>query len=250
MFDPDSPLVARIAASPNREARREGFQPNLLILHYTGMASAEAAIQWLASPASRVSCHYVIDGAGAITQMVPEELRAWHAGVSHWRGVDDINSCSIGIEIHNPGHDGGYPDFPVGQMASVAALCLEITRRHAIKPHRVLAHSDVAPRRKKDPGEKFDWATLARAGVGHWIEAAQPSKGEALAPGSRGNAVMRWQRQLRAYGYWVDATGEFDNHTGLVTAAFQRHFRQALTDGRADRSTVETLDGLLASLPE
>ena len=221
----------------------------MLILHYTGMPSCEDAIRCLASPQSGVSCHYVVDEDGAITQMVPEAHRAWHAGVSHWQGIEDINSCSIGIEIHNPGHDGGYPDFPQDQMAAVEALCLDIVDRHAIAGRRVLAHSDVAPRRKIDPGEKFDWARLALAGVGHWVEPAAISAGKSLEEGDGGDSVLSLQRDLRIYGYGIDATGDFDEHTKIVVSAFQRHFRPALVDGRADRSTVETLAALLEALP-
>jgi N-acetylmuramoyl-L-alanine amidase len=249
MLFPDSPLATRIVPSPNFETRRKGFRPTILLLHYTGMASCEKAIEWLAAPRSRVSCHYVIDAAGVVTQMVPEAFRAWHAGVSQWEGVDDINSCSIGIEIHNPGHDGGYPDFADRQMVAVEALCLDIVRRHGIEPRRVLAHSDVAPRRKIDPGEKFDWARLARARIGHWIAPSCISGGESLASGDSGRSVLRLQRKLRAYGYEIDPVGDFDEHTRLVVSAFQRHFRPALVDGRADCSTLETLDALLTALP-
>jgi N-acetylmuramoyl-L-alanine amidase len=214
------------------------------------MPSAEAAIHWLAVPQSQVSCHYVIDENGAVTQMVPEACRAWHAGASHWRGIADINSCSIGIEIQNPGHDGGYPDFPDVQMEAVEALCLDIVRRHGIEPRHVLAHSDVAPQRKIDPGEKFDWARLARAGAGHWATPAPIVPGGAvLAPGDRGEAVLRLQQNLRCYGYGLEITGEYDEDTGFAVAAFQRHFRPALADGQADRSTLETLDALLEALP-
>jgi N-acetylmuramoyl-L-alanine amidase len=248
-FPPDTGLVHDVRPSPNFEERREGYAPSILLLHYTGMASAEAAICWLAAPESRVSCHYVIDESGRITQMVPESARAWHAGASCWRGEHDINSCSIGIEIQNPGHEAGYPDFPDAQMRGVETLCRDIIARHAIPSHRVLAHSDVAPRRKIDPGEKFPWPRLAAAGVGHWVEPAPLAHYDTLEVGAQGTAVMRLQRQLRAYGYWIEATGEYDEHTGIVVAAFQRHFRPALVDGRSDRSTVETLDALLASLP-
>jgi N-acetylmuramoyl-L-alanine amidase len=250
LFPADSPLVSRIAPSPNCGERRDGARPDMLILHYTGMPSCEAAIQCLASPASGVSCHYVIDEEGEIVQMAPEAARAWHAGVSHWQGAGDINSCSIGIEIQNPGHDGGYPDFPNAQMAAVEALCLDLIDRHGIEPRRVLAHSDVAPRRKIDPGEKFDWARLALAGAGHWVEPAEISAGEVLELGDGGDGVLHLQRALRAYGYEIAATSSFDEHTKIVVSAFQRHFRPALVDGRADRSTVDTLDALLEALAE
>ncbi|MGO9460214.1 MAG: N-acetylmuramoyl-L-alanine amidase [Rhodomicrobium sp.] len=247
-FTPDTPLAARIFPSPNFGARQGGLKPSILLLHYTGMPSVEAAIHWLAAPASGVSSHYVAGEDGLVTQMVPEACRAWHAGVSHWRGATDINSRSIGIEIHNPGHDLGYPDFPAAQMAAVEALCLDIVQRNAIAPHNVLAHSDVAPRRKIDPGEKFDWARLARAGIGHWVAPAPLSGGEVLARGNRGDAVTHLQESLRAYGYGIGLTGEYCEDTEFVVAAFQRHFRPALVDGRADRSTVETLDALLGKV--
>jgi N-acetylmuramoyl-L-alanine amidase len=249
-FAPDSPLVSRIYPAANREARKEGFTPDLLLLHYTGMATAEDAIQLLAAADSKVSCHYVVDETGNVTQLVPEVLRAWHAGVSHWKGVEDINSCSIGIEIQNPGHDRGYPNFPEAQMLAVEALSLDIVRRNRIRPERVLAHSDVAPKRKIDPGEKFDWARLAAAGIGHWVEPCPLSDGAALGRGDRGSGVTRLQAQLKAYGYGVEATGLFDEDTEFVVKAFQRHFRPALVDGRADISTLKTLDALLAALPK
>jgi N-acetylmuramoyl-L-alanine amidase len=247
-FAPDTPLAGRVAPSPNTGPRTGGLTPHILLLHYTGMLRAEAAIAWLAAPESGVSCHYVIAEDGAIVQMVPETLRAWHAGASHWRGIADINSCSIGIEIANPGHSLGYPDFPDVQMKAVEALCLDIMRRHSIEPRQVLAHSDVAPRRKIDPGEKFDWARLARAGIGHWVAPAPISSGEILGPGSSGEAVKRLQESLAVYGYGIGVTGVYDEDTEFAVAAFQRHFRPALVDGRADRSTVETLETLLAGL--
>lgn len=247
-FLPDSPLSARVFPSPNFGARAGGQQPSIILLHYTGMTSVESAIHWLARPESNVSCHYVVSEEGEITQMVPELHRAWHAGVSHWRGDSDINSCSIGIEIHNPGHDLGYPDFPEGQMAAVEALCLDIIKRQGIEPHYVLAHSDVAPRRKMDPGEKFDWARLAAKGIGHWVAPVPVLGGETLAHGATGDGVMRLQENLRSYGYGIGVTGEYCEETEFVVAAFQRHFRPALVDGRTDSSTAETLDALLAAL--
>ncbi len=249
-FVPDSPFVSHIAPSPNLGERRNGMRPDMLILHYTGMPSCADAIRWLASPQSGVSCHYVVDEDGAITQMAPETFRAWHAGASHWQGIEDINSCSIGIEIHNPGHDGGCPDFPNAQMAAVEALCLDIVGRNGVPPRRVLAHSDVAPGRKIDPGEKFDWARLALAGIGHWVKPADITRGASFALGAAGGGVTTLQRNLRAYGYGIDPTGAFDEHTQIVVSAFQRHFRPALVDGRADRSTVETLEALLEALED
>jgi N-acetylmuramoyl-L-alanine amidase len=236
--------------SPNIGERRDGKRPDILLLHYTGMASAEAACRWLCNPDSGVSCHYLVDEHGGIVQMVAEDLRAWHAGQSYWHGETDINSRSIGIEIHNRGHEADYPDFPEAQMEAVIALCRDIVGRRAIAPERVLAHSDIAPRRKLDPGEKFDWRRLHGAGIGHWVEPEPIGEDAGLGQGDDGEAVLALQRHLAAYGYDVPQSGSFDAATEATLAAFQRHFRPARVDGRADRSTRATLGRLLASLPE
>jgi len=226
------------------------MRPSILILHYTGVASAAKAIDWLSRPDSRVSCHYVVDETGCITQMVAEVARAWHAGEASWAGETDINSASIGIEIQNPGHDLGYPDFPEPQLAAVEALARDILTRHAIRPERVLAHSDVAPRRKIDPGEKFPWGRLAAAGVGHWVEPAPLVDAEpALGVCAPGPQLARLQGQLRDYGYAIEPTGLVDAATEFVIKAFQRHFRPARVDGRIDGSTIATLARLTAALP-
>lgn len=248
IHEPDSPLVTLLCPSPNFEPRRNGREPDLLLLHYTGMTSAEAALDWLTDPGAHVSCHYLVDEEGRVTQMVAEEMRAWHAGASNWAGEDDINSCSIGVEIQNPGHEFGYPDFAQLQMDAVEALCRDIVSRNAVPPRRVLAHSDVAPARKADPGEKFDWARLARAGVGLWVEPEPVTDGPGLGPGDAGEDVEALQRSLSRYGYGIAATGDYDEATRIVVTAFQRHFRPAMVDGRADRSTRVTLDRLLAAL--
>ena len=247
---PDSKLVTEMHPSPNYGPRRDGLEVSMLVLHYTGLADVAKAIDWLSRPESKVSCHYVIDVDGRITQMVAEAMRAWHAGVSSWARASDINSMSVGIEIHNAGHSLGYPDFPSRQMRAVRDLSLEIVARHAIRPERVLAHSDVAPSRKTDPGEKLDWAWLARAGVGHWVK-PEPVRedGDALALGAEGLRVAAAQSLLGAYGYGIEPTGAFDIQTEFVAKAFQRHFRPALVDGRIDVSTVVTLERLLEALP-
>lgn len=232
----------------NFEPRRDGRAPTILLMHYTGMASAARALYWLTTPESRVSCHYLVDEHGAITQMVREDMRAWHAGESCWAGETDINSASIGIEIHNPGHAGGYPDFPEAQMRAVEALSGDIVARHAIAPHLVLAHSDIAPRRKTDPGEKFDWQRLAKSGIGHWVAPAAVAGDAGFGAGDACAGVERLQRQLAAYGYDVPVTGIFCAQTTFVVTAFQRHFRPALVNGRADLSTLDTLDRLLSAL--
>lgn len=242
-------LRHHVRPSPNVEPRQKGKTARILLLHYTGMEDAERACAWLCDPLSKVSCHYLIDGDGRIIQMVDEEMRAWHAGQSVWKGERDINSCSIGIEIHNPGHDHGYPDFPEAQMAAVLALGRDIVARHAIRPEHVLAHSDVAPRRKIDPGEKFDWKSLHEQGLGHWVPPHKLGGGQFLQAGDTGDAVEALQAMLALYGYGVEITGSFDPQTASVVAAFQRHFRPARVDGIADRSTIETLRQLIDGLP-
>ena len=219
----------------------------MLLLHYTGMESAEAALDWLTREESKVSCHYLVDEEGRITQMVRESERAWHAGQSLWSGETDLNSCSIGIEIHNQGHDFDYRDFPETQMRAVVALCGDILGRHAVPPHRVLAHSDIAPGRKRDPGEKFDWRMLAEAGIGLWVPPAEITDDGALGPGDENAAVLDFQQQLAAFGYGVETTGTYGRGLESVVQAFQRHFRPERVDGIADASTRETLKRLLAA---
>ena len=247
----DTELVDALQPSRNFGPRRGAGRPTMLLLHYTGVASAGGAIDWLSRTESKVSAHYVVDEAGRITQLVAEEMRAWHAGLACWAGETDINSVSIGIEIHNPGHEQGYPDFPEMQIEAVTKLAKDILGRHDIAPARVLAHSDVAPVRKKDPGEKFPWARLAQSGIGHWVTPEPvhpPDKG--IATDAAGPLVAEVQTLLRIYGYDIEPTGGFDPKTEFVVRAFQRHFRPERVDGRIDQSTVTTLERLCASLPE
>jgi N-acetylmuramoyl-L-alanine amidase len=247
---PDSPLATLWCPSPNYEPRRIGRAPDMLILHYTGMDSAEAALDWLTREESNVSSHYLVDEEGRIAQMVGEEMRAWHAGQSLWSGETDLNSCSIGIEIHNPGHDLGYPEFPDAQMRAVEALCLDILARHVIPPERVLAHSDIAPGRKRDPGEQFDWQRLAKAGIGLWVEPAPLGDDQGLGLGDEGEGVVRLQQALARFGYGVELTGTYGNGLEQVVQAFQLHFRPTRIDGRADASTQQTLARLLGALED
>lgn len=240
----DSPLVADLHPSPNIEPRLKGLEPSILVLHYTGLPTVERALDVLSRPDCKVSCHYVIDIDGRIIQMVAESTRAWHAGASYWQGETDVNSASIGIEIQNPGHANGYPEFPDIQMQAVAALSRDIIGRHGIEARHVLAHSDIAPGRKIDPGEKFDWKGLSAAGVGLWVPPADPDADEGLTLESRGDMVAEAQRLLALYGYKIEAHGILDEATQIVLKAFQLHFRQARPDGRLDRSTLDTLSRL------
>lgn len=231
--------------SPNFNERPDDARIEILVLHYTGMATAEGAIELLCSPESRVSSHYVVDETGYILRLVDEEKRAWHAGVSSWAGERDINGHSIGIEIVNGGHDFGCPPYPDVQMAAVEKLCLDIMSRHPISPRNVLAHSDIAPERKSDPGEWFDWGRLSRAGIGLWVEPAPIVDGPELKLGERGDTVAQLQYRLGSYGYGVEVLGVYDTKTEAVVRAFQRHFRPAKVDGVADLSTVATLHRLI-----
>ena len=249
-FQPDSFIVADVRPSPNLDERKDG-EPDMILIHYTGMQSGQAALERLTTAASKVSAHYVVFEDGRIVQCVPEAMRAWHAGVSAWAGESDINSRSIGIEIVNPGHEFGYPDYPLRQIAAVIALCKTIlTRRGPISADRVLGHSDVAPARKQDPGEKFPWLLLNESGVGHWVRPAPLDLiGTTVQAGDRGEGVTRLQKSLKAYGYDIKGSGIYDELTRDVVTAFQRHFRQAQVDGIADPSTQLTLRALIETRP-
>jgi N-acetylmuramoyl-L-alanine amidase len=249
-FTPDSSIASDVIPSANYGERANGRQPDMIVLHYTGMPDAEGAITRLCTDGTDVSAHYIVLEDGRIVQTVPEAKRAWHAGSSFWAGEDDINSCSIGIEIINRGHDWGYPDYPSRQIAAVTALCRGILLRHEMPTHRVLGHSDVAPARKKDPGEKFPWHLLASSGVGHFVHPAPIVPGDGLRIGADGDEVRALQQALARYGYGIEVSGVYDAATSEVVSAFQRHFRPERIDGIADRSTFETLQALLVSLPE
>lgn len=243
----DSRLASRFAASPNHGERLAIV--DCVVLHYTGMADDASALAWLCNPQSEVSCHYYVRQSGEIVQLVSESRRAWHAGRSFWAGERDMNSRSIGIEIVNPGHAGGCPPFASVQIGAVIRLCREIAARHIIPAQRVLAHSDIAPGRKQDPGEIFPWAELHRHGVGHWVEPHPMGNGPYLRHGQSGRPVEALQAMLANYGYGIDTCGDFNTATAAVVTAFQRHFRPARIDGIADASTINTLRDLIAHLP-
>jgi len=246
----DTGVKARIHPSPNHGRRVQGAPIDMVVLHYTGMPSAEAALQRLCDPGAEVSAHYLVDEDGSILQCVPESRRAWHAGASFWKGETDINSRSIGVEIVNPGHEFGYRPFPEAQIEAVIALVRDICRRHGIHPWMVLAHSDIAPDRKEDPGELFPWGRLSEAGIGLYVNPfpIEPA-GLLMQEGDIGQPVEALQSMLALYGYNVDITGDFDSKTRQVVTAFQRHFRPEKVDGVADQSTIETLNALLRKLP-
>jgi len=251
-FLANSLLAAETRDSPNHGDRKAG-RVDALILHYTGMVSAEAALQRLCDPASQVSAHYVILENGRIIQLVPEFRRAWHAGQSYWANDRDLNSASIGIEIVHPGHEAGAEgkalSYPPAQIDAVIALCKDIVARHQIPQHRILGHSDIAPDRKIDPGEFFPWDQLAAAGIGHYVVPHPIEDGPRLERGVHGIEVEKLQALLAMYGYGLRVSNLYGPKTENVVRAFQRHFRPALVDGIADRSTIETLRALLAALP-
>jgi N-acetylmuramoyl-L-alanine amidase len=225
--------------SPNPDARPDGAAVDMIVLHYTGMATAQAALGRLRDPAARVSSHYVVDEDGTAFRLVPEERRAWHAGASYWRGRGALNDVSIGIEIVNPGHEFGYRPFPAMQTAAVCDLCLSLLSRHAVPARNVVAHSDIAPDRKEDPGELFDWEGLAREGVGLWPDGV-PDLGTGGAV--RDAAALRDVRAaLGDIGYRVAAAGAQDPALATVLRAFQRHWRPEAVTGQADAGTLARL---------
>jgi N-acetylmuramoyl-L-alanine amidase len=236
-------VSVRERPSPNHDDRPAGAPIDTLILHYTGMPTAQAAIDRLRDPAAHVSSHYVVDEDGGVLRLVPEARRAYHAGISFWRGNTALNGRSIGIEIVNPGHEWGYRDFPALQMAAVCDLCLEILSRHPIPPRNVVAHSDVAPDRKEDPGERFDWQGLARNGVGLWPDGV-PDLG-VVDPARDAGRLRAVRHALRQVGYDVAPEGALDPALATVLRAFQRHWRPEAITGQADAGTLARLLGVV-----
>lgn len=238
--------AVRDLPSPNFDARRG--PPDMLVLHYTGMETAGAAIARLCDPGAKVSAHYMIDEDGAILRLVPEERRAWHAGRGSWQGETDCNAASIGVEIVNPGHEFGYRDFPEAQVAAVLELVADIRSRWTIPDARIIGHSDLAPDRKQDPGERFPWKRLAAEGHGLWFEPAEEriaALGAPLGPGDEGLGVIVLRAGLHRLGYGLPPGGDYDEETRLTVEAFQRHWRPARVDGIADGETRATLMGVL-----
>lgn len=228
--------------SPNHDERTLPIA--LLILHYTGMETGAAALAHMCDPQAKVAAHYMVEENGNIHQLVKDERRAWHAGLSFWAGETNINSASIGIEIVNGGHDFGLPDFPKVQISAVIALCKKLLRRHDITPLGVLAHSDIAPERKQDPGEKFPWQELSRAGIGYWPDIKEADQRVLFEAGARDRGVSIVQSGLGYLGYKAQVTGVLDSETRLIIAAFQRRYRPSKVDGHIDVHTMEILTHL------
>ena len=236
------PLTPIDAPSPNFDARTA--PPDMILLHYTGMPSGPEALARLRDPDARVSAHYLIEEDGRVFFLVPEERRAWHAGVSFWKGERDINALSIGIELVNPGHEWGYRAFPGVQIEALIDLLDDIRGRWTVSESRILAHSDVAPARKQDPGELMPWKRLAQAGHGLWVEPPSPP-GAPLGKGESGTGVFALQAGLTRLGYDCAPSGDYDDHTATIVSAFQRHWRPEGVDGIADGETRARLVHLL-----
>ncbi len=231
--------------SPNYDERRPpGHVIDILLLHYTGMPSAEEAIERLCDRDAHVSAHYAVMEDGQVIRMVKERYRAWHAGVSLWSSDRDINYRSIGIEIINPGHEFGYRAFPDAQIDAVIELSKGILSRHPIPVTRVLGHSDVAPTRKEDPGELFPWARLAQDGIGQYVDpdSVVLASADPLKLGDEGDAVGVLQDRFKLFGYGLETTSVFDDLTKAVVTAFQRHYRPSNFDGVADPQTQALLE--------
>lgn len=234
-------------SSPNFNVRK--LPISMLVLHYTGMESAEAAYDRLCDPAAEVSAHYLVREDGVVDHLVDEVDRAWHAGVGSWNGLTDINSASIGIEIVNGGHnvplkDGSLPPYPDVQILAVIKLCKEIVARHHIPPRNIVGHSDIAPERKEDPGEHFPWAGLAAAGVGLWPGDLPEDERILFEPGDRDRGISILQRGLADLGYGISVSGQLDEPTQAVIRAVQRRYRPSRIDGIIDMQVLEVIKRL------
>lgn len=229
--------------SPNFDERNCRRPIDMVVLHYTGMPTAAAALQRLTDPEAKVSSHYVIDEDGTTYRLVPEDKRAWHAGVAFWRGVRDVNARSIGIELVNPGHEFGYREFPAVQIDALIALLKDIASRYDVMPGHYVGHSDVAPTRKEDPGELFPWRRLHAAGFGRWWapDFKVSPNAPVLRAGERGGAVLELQVALDKIGYAIEGSGIYDPHTEAAVRAFQRHWRQDQVDGVSDAETTSLI---------
>jgi len=240
-------LTVHDALSPNWDERPVGMQVDTLVFHYTGMMQTSDALERLRDPHAAVSAHYLVDEHGVVYRLVAEEKQAWHAGISCWNGKSALNENSIGIEIANPGHEHGYREFPAIQMEALLVLSQEILSRHVIAPKDVIGHSDIAPNRKTDPGELFNWKYLAEHRVGIWPDVARIKRPfEVMAfPGDETAEVARFQKALNQYGYHIRVDGFYGQKTEAVIRAFKRHFIQARVDAFWDRLAQVTLEALL-----
>ena len=238
----------KITQSPSPNFDERTLPISLLILHYTGMATGEAALERMCDADAKVSAHYMVEEDGRIFQLVDEDKRAWHAGVSEWQGETNINSNSIGIEIVNGGHDhpnadGSLPSFPDVQINAVIVLAKDILKRHG--PLTVLGHSDIAPARKIDPGENFPWQGLAAAGLGFWPSTQTDDRRILFEAGTRDRGVAILQSGLAHIGYGARVSGVMDEETKLIIEAIQRRYRPDQIDGVVDIETMDIVKGLV-----
>lgn len=230
--------------SPNWDERPDGNMIDTVVLHYTGMKTGAEALARLCDPAAKVSAHYMIEEDGRLYQLVPEDKRAWHAGVSSWQGRDNINHTSIGIELVNPGHEFGYRHFPTAQIDRLLDLLGDITARHEIAPSRFIGHSDIAPDRKSDPGERFPWQRLASAGYGLWSDVSGESVRSVAKVGDKGALVGNLNKQLGIVGYHISDHDSFDYPTECAVRAFQAHWRPETVSGIVDEGTAARLEDI------
>ena len=230
--------------SPNWNDRPAGCVVDTVVLHYTGMESGPEALARLCDPEAEVSAHYLIEEDGRVFKLVDEDKRAWHAGVSHWRGRDNLNHSSIGIELVNPGHEFGYRAFPEAQITSLLALLDGIQARHHIPKYGYVGHSDIAPDRKQDPGELFPWQRLAAHGFGLWSGRDGADTSVLAARGQKNANVMKFNQQLGIVGYHIPDIQSFDATTEFAVRAFQAHWRSGTVSGRIDKGTASVLEDI------
>jgi N-acetylmuramoyl-L-alanine amidase len=233
--------------SPNYDERNADDPVDVLVLHYTGMQTAAEALSRMCDPQAQVSAHYMVDEEGSIYKLVEEKNRAWHAGISCWKGRASLNYTSIGIEIANPGHEWGYRAFPLPQMAAIKVLCKDILSRHDIPPENVVGHSDIAPNRKEDPGELFDWPSLAKDGIGLWPDVGYIKNASKILvePFAEGTDVAFMQQRLATYGYHIRVDGFYGTKTEAVVKGFKRHFVPEQLNTQWDMLAEARLSALL-----
>jgi len=229
--------------SPNYNNRVDGSKIDYIIIHYTGVnAPSQSIIKWFLDPLSKVSCHYFIDNNGTIYSLVNDYFRAWHAGKSYWNGCRDINSQSIGIELHN----SGIEDFSGDQINALLKLLKLLISKHSIERHNILGHSDVSVGRKIDPGIKFPWQFLNRSGIGVYSEMGYTKKNisNIKVADQTKPTIMSYQKKLIEIGFELSVSGIIDEQTKKVVVAFQTHWRSELVDGKIDQNTISVIDDI------
>lgn len=235
--------------SPNFDLkRRKKSEIKFIVFHYTGMKSEKKAIDKLLDQNSKVSCHYLIKNNGDIIKMVPETFQAWHAGISSWKKFKSLNKNSIGIEITNPGHEFKYKEFSKKQISSLIKLTKYLVKKFKINSKSILGHSDIAPGRKLDPGEKFPWAFLSKNKIGTWHD-LNPNK----IKKERGLKIstklkLKFTSNLFKIGYPRRLKINKNKYNKIITFAFQRRFRQELVNGKIDKECLLISENLIKKL--